>query len=158
MGSAELFLHSPSASSGRLMLRCRGSCLVIATRRLLPREGVGSTCLRLRRFRPGGVPCRDLSSPPPAVTHAPGNAVPARPAAASRCSLAHDSFCLPRFRPNDSGGNAPAVRCCRSVGVNRPGFVPCRWRKSPGTAHSKEKPSNCRTTKRNTQNPSQFTR
>ena len=51
----------PSASSGRLMLRRLGSCLVIATRRLLPGEGVGSACLRLLRFRRGGVPCRDLS-------------------------------------------------------------------------------------------------
>ena len=87
--AAELFLPSPSASSGRLVPHRLGSCLVISTRRLLPGEGVGSACLRLRRFRRGGVPCRDLprSPPPSAVTHAPGNEVSADPAAASRCSL-----------------------------------------------------------------------
>ena len=36
-----------------------------------------------RRSLPRPVP----APPPPAVTHAPGNEVPARPAAASRCSL-----------------------------------------------------------------------
>ena len=82
-------LPDPSASSGRLVPRRCGSCLVIANRRLLPKEGVGSACQRLRRIRRGGVPCRDLPRPPSpsAVTHAPGNEVPADPSAASRCSL-----------------------------------------------------------------------
>ncbi len=69
--------------------RRRGSCLVIATRRLLPGEGVGSACLCLRRFRRGesSLPRPVPASPPTALTHAPGNEVPADPAAASRCSL-----------------------------------------------------------------------
>ena len=45
-GATELFSPIPSASSGRLVPRRRGSCLVIATRRLLPGEGVGSVRTR----------------------------------------------------------------------------------------------------------------
>ena len=70
-----------------------------------------------RRFLPRPVPAPSSST----VTHARGTKfLPARrqPAAAR---YAHDSLCLPRFRPDDSGGNAAVVRCCRSVGVNRPG-------------------------------------
>ena len=91
---------NPSASSGRRMLRRLGSCLVIAIRRLLPGEGVGSACLRLRRFRRGGVPCRDLSRlrlRPPSPTPRGTKFLPIRrQPAAARC--AHDSPCLPCFR------------------------------------------------------------
>ena len=89
-GVAELSPSDPLASSGRLMLRRLGSCLVIAIRRLLPGEGVGLACLRLTvpvRLRSAILAATFPDSPPSAFTHAPRNEVPADPAPASRCSL-----------------------------------------------------------------------
>ena len=73
-----------------------GSCLVIATRRLLPGEGVGLVHTRSPPH-PSLRSDADLLWPLSAltlatgqvftVTHAPGNEVPGDPAAASRCSL-----------------------------------------------------------------------
>ena len=94
--------HDQSASSGRLMLRRLGSCLVIATRRLLPGEGVGSACLRLRRLRRGGVPC-------PATC--PGFASDRRhPRPRERCSCT-------------AGGSQPLLAALTTLSVCL-GFVP----------------------------------
>ena len=63
--------HRPSIHHRRL-----GSCLVIASRQLLPGEGVGLACLRLTvpvRLRSAILAATFPDSPPPAGAHAPTN-------------------------------------------------------------------------------------